>query len=58
MTLGTFGVVVILGVVFWALGERDRRKGLTGEPDLVLGAAEAEVNLLSDAERAAAKSSD
>ncbi len=41
VTLGTFGVVVVLGVAFWAIGSVDRRKGLTGEPELVLGAASA-----------------
>jgi len=46
VTLGTFGVVVVLSVVFWAIGSVDRRKGLTGEPDLVLGAASAAVSAI------------
>jgi glutamate:GABA antiporter len=45
VTLGTFGVVLVLGIVFWATGERDRRKGVTGEPELVLGAAAAAPSL-------------
>ncbi len=50
VTLGTFGVVVVLAVVFWAIGNLDRRKGLTGEPDLVLGAAAAGATLRPETE--------
>jgi hypothetical protein len=31
VTLGAFGVMIALGVVFWAVGSRSRRRGLTGE---------------------------
>jgi hypothetical protein len=29
-TLGAFGVMVLLGVVFWAIGARNLRRGLLG----------------------------
>ncbi len=32
VTLGTFGFVLVLGVVFWAAGERNRRRGIAGAP--------------------------
>jgi amino acid transporter len=35
VTLGAFGVMVALGVVFWAVGSISRRRGLTGETELV-----------------------
>jgi glutamate:GABA antiporter len=35
VTLGAFGVMIALGVVFWAVGSIGRRRGLTGETDLV-----------------------
>jgi len=35
VTLGAFGVMIALGVVFWAVGSRGRRRGLTGEIELV-----------------------
>jgi amino acid permease len=31
VTLGAFGVMIAVGVLFWAIGSRDRRRGLTGE---------------------------
>jgi hypothetical protein len=31
VTLGAFAVMVLVGVVFWAIGARGRRRGLTGE---------------------------
>jgi len=31
VTLGAFAVMVLAGVVFWAIGARGRRRGLTGE---------------------------
>ena len=31
VTLGVLGVMVLLGVVFWAVGTANRRRGLTGE---------------------------
>jgi amino acid transporter len=34
VTLGAFGVMVALGVVFWAIGALGRRRGLTGEAEL------------------------
>jgi glutamate:GABA antiporter len=34
VTLGAFGVMVLLGVLFWAVGSRDRRRGLTGATEL------------------------
>jgi amino acid transporter len=40
VTLGAFGAMVLLGVVFWALGERSRRRGLVGT---VVPGAEPEV---------------
>ena len=33
VTLGVFGVMVLLGVVFWAMGGANRRRGLTGEAE-------------------------
>lgn len=30
VTLGALGVMIVLGLVFWALGERNRRAGVTG----------------------------
>jgi amino acid transporter len=35
VTLGAFGVMVLLGIVFWAIGERSRRRGLVGTVLLV-----------------------
>ena len=32
-TLGTFGAMILLAVVFWALGRRNLRSGLAGESD-------------------------
>jgi amino acid transporter len=31
VTLGSFAVMVLVGVLFWAIGRADRRRGLTGE---------------------------
>jgi hypothetical protein len=39
VTLGAFGVMIALGVVFWAVGSRSRRRGLTGETAPVSGPA-------------------
>jgi len=36
---GVFGVMVAFGVVFWALGSANRRRGLTGEADAYLAEA-------------------
>jgi amino acid transporter len=33
VTLGAFGVMVLVGVLFWAIGSVGRRRGLTGEAD-------------------------
>ena len=33
VTLGVFGVMVLLGVMFWAVGGANRRRGLTGEAE-------------------------
>ena len=30
VTLGSMATVIVLGLVFWVLGERQRRAGLTG----------------------------
>ena len=30
MTLGSFAAMIVLGLVFWAIGERKRRTGLLG----------------------------
>jgi len=38
VTLGAFAVMVLAGVVFWAIGARDRRRGLTGEAGTYVGA--------------------
>jgi glutamate:GABA antiporter len=35
VTLGAFGVMIAVGVVFWAVGSLGRRRGLTGETELV-----------------------
>ena len=35
VTLGTFAAMILLAVVFWAVGERNREAGLTGEADVV-----------------------
>jgi glutamate:GABA antiporter len=35
VTLGAFGVMVAVGIVFWAIGSLGRRRGLTGETELV-----------------------
>ena len=42
VTLGAFGVMVAVGVAFWAIGARNRRRGLTGEAALYVetGAAQ------------------
>jgi hypothetical protein len=31
VTFGSFAVMVLVGVLFWAIGRADRRRGLTGE---------------------------
>jgi len=31
VTLGAFGAMIVVGVLFWAVGSWDRRRGLTGE---------------------------
>ena len=41
VTLGAFAVMVLAGVVFWAIGARDRRRGLTGEAGTYAGAGAA-----------------
>jgi glutamate:GABA antiporter len=30
VTLGSLGVMIVLGLVFWAIGERNRRRGIVG----------------------------
>ncbi len=35
VTLGAFAVMIAPGVVFWAVGSLDRRRGLTGETERV-----------------------
>jgi len=37
VTLGAFGVMVLVGVLFWAVGSANRRHGLTGETELFVG---------------------
>src|SRR5581483_665676 len=32
VTLGSFAVLVLIGVVFWRIGERNRARGIAGEP--------------------------
>jgi len=39
VTLGSFAVMVLVGVLFWAIGRAGRRRGLTGEVDEVPQAA-------------------
>jgi heme/copper-type cytochrome/quinol oxidase subunit 2 len=39
VTLGSFVVMVLVGVLFWAIGRADRRRGLTGEAEEVPQAA-------------------
>lgn len=34
VTLGALGVMILVGVAFWAIGSRNRRRGLTGEADV------------------------
>jgi len=41
-TLGTFVVIVLVGVVFWAIGRRNLRKGIAGEAEVVATMAETE----------------
>ena len=33
VTLGAFGVMMLAGVLFWAVGSENRRRGLTGEAE-------------------------
>jgi amino acid transporter len=40
VTLGAFGVMVLVGVLFWAIGSVGRRRGLTGEADPYLQVAD------------------
>jgi len=35
VTLGAFGAMIAVGVIFWAVGSLGRRRGLTGETELV-----------------------
>ncbi len=35
VTLGSFAVLVVIGVVFWRIGERNRARGIAGEPEPV-----------------------
>jgi amino acid transporter len=35
VTLGSFAVIVLIGVVFWWIGTRNRERGIAGESDLV-----------------------
>jgi glutamate:GABA antiporter len=41
-TLGTFIVIVLIGVAFWAIGRRNLRKGIAGEAEVVQALAETE----------------
>jgi len=41
VTLGAFAVMVLAGVVFWAVGVRGRGRGLTGEAGTYTGAGAA-----------------
>ena len=34
-TLGTFGAILLVGVVFWAVGRRNLRRGIAGEAEVV-----------------------
>jgi len=35
MTLSVFGVMVLLGTVFWAVGNVNRQRGLAGEAEFI-----------------------
>ena len=39
VTLGSFAVMVLVGVLFWTIGRADRRRGLTGDVEAVPRAA-------------------
>ena len=39
VTLGSLAAMVLVGVLFWAIGRADRRRGLTGEVEAVPRAA-------------------
>jgi amino acid transporter len=41
VTLSTFGAVVLLGVIFWAIGRRNLRRGVAGEAEVVAALDEA-----------------
>jgi glutamate:GABA antiporter len=41
VTLGAFGVMIVIAVLFWLIGSVGRRRGLTGETELVPAAAAA-----------------
>jgi hypothetical protein len=41
VTLGSFAVILLIGVVFWLIGKRDRAKGLTGGAEAVRNVAAA-----------------
>jgi amino acid transporter len=43
VTLGTFAVILLVSVAFWAIGRKDINKGMTGEDELVLGAAQTSI---------------
>jgi glutamate:GABA antiporter len=42
VTLGTFCTMVLIGVLFWAVGRRNLRKGIAGESEVVAALAETE----------------
>jgi amino acid transporter len=39
VTLGSFAVLILIGVVFWLIGSRNRAAGLTGEAEAVVASA-------------------
>jgi amino acid transporter len=39
VTLGAFGVMLLVGVLFWAVGSANRRRGLTGETNQFVAAS-------------------
>ena len=41
VTLGSFAVLILIGVVFWWIGSRNRAQGLTGGAEVTVGGVEA-----------------
>ena len=39
VTLGTFAVIIVFGLIFWYIGRIERARGVSGEEEVVFGAA-------------------